>query len=223
MKLLAQANLERFRLIGKCSRLQKAATACVPHALPGLAGLLALALALASEWLLPAPGTTNGIAPGALPSVATGMPAAPVAQWGATALARPLFAPARRPGTAPGYTSGGLPRLSAIIVTGNSRVAIFSTKGQKPQLLGVGSEINGDKLLRVNADAVELQSPDGPLLVHPQFSTPAAGTASSMASPAPQAPAATPQGPTPGFTTTLKPLPPATPSSNPALYLEQNF
>ncbi len=203
------------------SRLHKAVTACAPHTLPVLAGFLALALA--TEWLLPAPGTTNGIAPRALSSVTTGTPAAPVAQWGATALARPLFVPDRRPSTAPGNASGGLPRLSAIIVTGDSGVAIFSTEGQKPQLVGVGGEINGDKLLRVSADAVELQSPDGPLLVHPQFSTPAAGTANSMASPAPQAPAATPQGPTPGFTTTLKPLPPATPSSNPALYLEQNF
>jgi general secretion pathway protein N len=136
---------------------------------PALTALLA-ALLLA-ELALPLPG----IAPQHLPSptVNPNIPQtdAAVSQWSETALARPLFASSRRPADQ-GSSDDGLPRLSAIIVTNGTRSAIFSTDGQKPQILGEGGTVGGYRVRAILPDQVQLDGPSGPLTLRPQFITP---------------------------------------------------
>jgi hypothetical protein len=137
------------------------------YALPGLAGLLAVVL-LAE--LLAGPEDRGPERPGHLPSTrggtATHEPL--VERWAATALARPLFAADRRP-EQDGQASTSLARLSAIIIAGGSRRAIFVTDGQKPRVVPEGGEIGGYKLLHITSDSVELGGPAGMLSLHPQF------------------------------------------------------
>jgi hypothetical protein len=188
-----------------------------PYALPGLAG--ALALVLVVEWIAPAPGDAGSTPPPALPAATAQVVDVAVSQWGSDVLARPLFNPSRRPDASAGGDDGGLPRLSAIIVTGHEGTAIFAADGQKPQSVGVGGEIDGDKLLRVDPDEVELLSPSGPLILRPQFAPPGSGSGAAANASATPAPA---PGTAPSFDP-MAPLPPATPASNPTLYIEQNF
>lgn len=185
-----------------------------PYALPGVAGLLAIILA--TEFFVGAPGTANNTPSPPLPATAQAENDE-VSQWSTDALARPLFSATRRPDAASGGDNSGLPRLSAIIIIGKNSVAVFSADGQKPQPVAVGGEIDGNKMLRIDSDQVELLGPSGPLILHPQF-PPSAGTAAGSAPP--------PPAPSPNLTTgfnPMAPLPRATPTSNPALYIEQNF
>lgn len=136
-------------------------------ALPTLAALLAVVLL--AELALPLPG----IAPQRLPPPALATSTtddAAMGQWSATVLARPLFDPSRRP-TDQGGSDDGLPRLSAIIVTGGTRSAIFSADGQKPQIVGENGSIGGYKVRSILPDKVQLDGPSGPLTLRPQFIT----------------------------------------------------
>ncbi|HYP62714.1 MAG TPA: hypothetical protein VEQ16_02435 [Acidocella sp.] len=195
------------------AQIHRALPTYAPYVLPGLAGLLVLILAV--EWIGPGTGDAGSVPPPALPSATAQTANVTVSQWGSDIIARPLFSPSRRSDASAGDDDGGLPRLSAIIVTGHAGTAIFAADGQKPQSIGVGGEIDGDKLLRVDPDEVELLGPSGPLILRPQFAPPGAGAAADASTaPAP--------GPAPAFNP-MTPLPPATPTSNPTLYIEQNF
>ncbi|MBB5372215.1 hypothetical protein [Acidocella aromatica] len=135
---------------------------------PALTALLA-ALLLA-ELALPLPGIVpQRLSPPSTNPVARQTDTA-VSQWSDTALARPLFTPSRRPADQ-GRGDDGLPRLSAIIVTNGTRSAIFSTDGQKPQILGEGGTVGGYRVRAILPDKVELDSSSGPLTLRPQFIT----------------------------------------------------
>lgn len=142
-----------------------------PFVIPGLTAILALVLA--AECLLPGapanPPDTRLAIPAAAPDKAADEI---VGQWGNTILARPLFNPGRRPITAASTnTDTSLPRLSAIIIIGGTRVAIFAADGQKPQVIAAGNSIDGYRLQRVTPDSVDLLGPLGPLTLRPQFIT----------------------------------------------------
>ncbi len=134
-------------------------------ALAALLGMLLLA-----ELALPLPGAAPLPLPSPGVSRAAAQPGAAIGQWSATALARPLFDPSRRPADQ-GGEDGGLPRLSAIIVTDGVRSAIFAADGQKPQIIGEGGSIGGYRVRDILPDAVRLDGPAGPLTLHPQFIT----------------------------------------------------
>ena len=173
------------------------------HALPVLAG--GLLLLLAAEWAWPGPATPDLRAAPAIPAaVADAAADAAIGQWGDTALARPLFSPDRRPAAQVGAdTDGTLPRLSAIIITGGGKSAVFAADGQKPQVVAEGGEIDGYRLQSIGPDSVEMLGPDGTITLRPQFSTPAAAATAPAALPATN--------------------PALNPASNPAIMIEQNF
>ena len=142
---------------------------------PALAAMLALLLML--EWLLPA---TSGSAKAGqhvmpAPSLA-GTLDDDAQQWADVSLARPLFQPDRRPVSTSANTDTSLPRLSAIILMGGTRIAIFSMDGQKPQVLTAGGTINGYRLTRILTDSVELLGPEGTLTLRLQFKSTAPAT-----------------------------------------------
>lgn len=152
-----------------------------PRVMPGIAA--ALALLVAGEWMMPAPGAAPAATIPAIPAaVADNAVDEAVGQWGDTSLARPLFNPDRRPVSAPGANTGtSLPRLSAIIVTSGIRAAIFSADGQKPQVVQTGGIIDGYQLTHIAPGSIELAGPAGTLTLRPQFiatssSPPAAAT-----------------------------------------------
>ncbi len=91
-----------------------------------------------------------------------------VERWAATALARPLFSAGRRP-QQDGTAAAGLARLTAIIVAGGERRAIFAADGQKPTVVPEGAAVGGYKLLHITSDSVELGGASGTLTLHPQF------------------------------------------------------
>jgi len=137
--------------------------------LPLLAGILALLLA--GEWLLPGPAAAPWQQPAAIQgSAAAGASDAEIAQWSSTILARPLLSESRRPVPASGLVvDDTLPRLSAIIVIGNTRHAIFAATGGKPQAVAAGSQIGVYRITSVALDKVDLLGPDGPVTVRLQF------------------------------------------------------
>jgi len=138
-------------------------------ALPLLA--CTLLLLLAAEWLLPGPAALDWQPSPAIPvAVADISTDANIAAWTSTILARPLLSPSRRPAAQPGAAvSDILPRLSAIIVIGGTRHAIFAAAGQKPQLVAQGGEIGVYRIQTVAPDKVDLLGPNGPVTLKPQF------------------------------------------------------
>jgi general secretion pathway protein N len=138
-------------------------------ALPLLA--CTLLLLLAAEWLLPGPAALAWQPHPTIPvAVADTSTDANITAWTSTILARPLLSPSRRPAPQPGTAvSETLPRLSAIIVIGGTRHAIFAASGQKPQLVAQGGEIGVYRIETVAPDKVDLLGPNGPVTLKPQF------------------------------------------------------
>jgi hypothetical protein len=136
---------------------------------PALAA--ALAVLLAAELLLPGPAAPPAReAPGIPAGTTAQIGDDAISQWSAAILARPLFNQNRRPVQVASTASGNvLPRLSAVIVIGNSRRAVFATPGQKPQIIGQGESIGPYTLDAIAPDKVELRGPDGPMTLRPQF------------------------------------------------------
>jgi hypothetical protein len=147
----------------------------------GIFALLALALALfmllAAE-LLPSGPAASAPAALAVPAATPAQAAdAAVGQWATTILARPLFNASRRPvQVAVSDMDVSLPRLSAIIVNGGVRSAVFDDGGPKPLVLTAGGEIGAYRLETIAPDNVNLLGPDGQVTLRPQFTTGAAAT-----------------------------------------------
>jgi hypothetical protein len=91
-----------------------------------------------------------------------------VDQWVSVALARPLFAPTRKP-TASG--EAGLPRLTAIIIASPSDgVAIFQgSRSAKPLPVRRGETVAGWQVMTIGGDTVGLQKGGAQLVIRPEF------------------------------------------------------
>jgi hypothetical protein len=92
--------------------------------------------------------------------------------WAATALARPLFSPDRRPAsgtvaTASG-TTRGLPRLTGTLVGPFGRSAIFAAD-PKPVIVSEGDRINGYTIQSIEPNEVQMIGPEGIQVLHPSF------------------------------------------------------
>jgi len=153
--------------------LSKAMVMKQARGLPGVAA--GLAVLLAAELLLPGQSApTLSAAPTIPAATADNASDALVSGWGDTILARPLFSPSRRPDDQASATaSQTLPRLSAIIVIGATRSAIFAAPGQKPINVSEGGAIDGYRVMSIAPNRVDLLGAGGALALHPQFVTPA--------------------------------------------------
>jgi hypothetical protein len=143
----------------------------------GLAAALALLAAAEALWPAPAP-------PPAVALQIHQAQAAPTTNPFSTRdvtiiLARPLFRPTRRPVAvavaAAAPVDDTLPRLSAIIVTGAGRSALFDGGNGAPTAVSVGGSIGAYQVFAISPDSVGLSGPNGNVQVHPQFT----GTAGS--------------------------------------------
>jgi hypothetical protein len=93
-----------------------------------------------------------------------------VDQWLAVALARPLFAPDRKPVGDPVGAHVGLPRLAGIIAAADEAVAIFQPPGNgKPVVARHGDRIAGWQVTMVATDAVSLQKANDRIVLRPRF------------------------------------------------------
>jgi hypothetical protein len=95
-------------------------------------------------------------------------------EWVATALARPLFSPDRRPprqtvAIAAAPASVEVPRLSGILVTPLGRSAIFAPSGGKPVVATEGSTLDTYVVRSIEPEQVTLMGPNGSLVLHPAF------------------------------------------------------
>ena len=166
------------------------------------AGLAALAIVLASVIWLELRADSRDSPPMKLSSAAsvTAVPAGhatgpspdQVARWAATSLARPLFAPGRRP---PAQAAAAakldapapdLPRIAGTMVTPAGRRAIFAAKGDKPLVVGEGAQVGGFTVQSIKAGQVTLLGPAGVRVLSPTFDPDA---------PVPAAPVQVPQLP----------------------------
>ena len=100
-------------------------------------------------------------------------------KWVATALARPLFSPDRRPSVEAATADSslpGLPRLTAIMVGPFGRSAIFAVDGQKPIVVQEGAKIASYTVKGIDVAQVRVVGPDGARVLYPTFeSAPATG------------------------------------------------
>jgi hypothetical protein len=130
-----------------------------------------LALLLAAEFVLsasPPSAPATLVVPAGTPAPAGG----DIGQWASTILARPLFNASRRPiQQAVTDIDTTLPRLSAIIVSGGVRSAVFDQGGEKPLVLTAGGEIGAYRLESIAPDNVDLLGPGGQITLRPQFAT----------------------------------------------------
>jgi hypothetical protein len=142
------------------------------------AAAAALALMLAAELLLPGGAATSAPAALVVPAATPAQEAdAAIGQWATTILARPLFNASRRPvQVAVSDMDVSLPRLSAIIVNGGVRSAVFDSGGPKPLVLTAGGSIGSYRIETIAPDNVDLLGPDGQVTLRPQFTTGAAAT-----------------------------------------------
>lgn len=91
-------------------------------------------------------------------------------QWMSVALARPLFAPNRKP--APGALAAdpGMPRLTGIIAAPEGTVAIFQpTASTKPVVARAGERVGGWEVTAIVADAVNLRKENNIVVLSPRF------------------------------------------------------
>ncbi|APH57604.1 Hypothetical protein GbCGDNIH6_1763 [Granulibacter bethesdensis] len=97
-------------------------------------------------------------------------------------LARPLFAPRRRP--LPSSETGhiNLPRLTGIITGPGDRKAIFA--GEPHSIaIGAGGSIKGYTVTGIEAGTVTLSGPEGTMTLHPQRAADNADAAISQSTP----------------------------------------
>jgi hypothetical protein len=105
-----------------------------------------------------------------------------VDQWVDVALARPLFAPDRRPVAGSRTAEAGLPRLAGVIVSPSDKVAIFQSAGvTKPVSVRHGETVNGWLVTMIEANSVSLRKAASTLVLRPEFGDLAPGHAAKKA------------------------------------------
>jgi hypothetical protein len=120
----------------------------LPWATAGIAVALAAGLAaetLPAAWAPPQDDLPIAAKPAAGAPVAA---APPIAAWADIALARPLFAPNRRPPASAASPTEALPRLAGTIRFAQTALAIFqpaagAAPGGRPVVLGQGASVSG--------------------------------------------------------------------------------
>jgi hypothetical protein len=116
-------------------------------------------------------------------------------QWVATAVARPLFSRDRRPtpvsaASGGGPAQGGLPRLTGVVIGPFGRTAIFAgPDGARPVAVAEGKTLGAYTVRAIAPGQVTVTGPDGERVVTPVAD---AATRSTLAAPAPPAPAIPP-------------------------------
>ena len=125
------------------------------------------------------------------------VPTPPVAAWSNTALARPLFAPDRRPAPGSAGAHDGLPRLTGTIRSDDDLLAIFATPGVTPGgaaktlVIGRSGSVAGWTVAAIEDGAVTLERGTQSAIVRVSFTN----VATVAAPAAPAAAAAPPPGP----------------------------
>lgn len=148
----------------------------------GIAGLLAVSIALLATLAWELDGVALPARPTAARSLSAPAPATPASvpdhtpEWVATILARPLFNPDRRPAaqvvTARGaHMPDGLPRLSGIMVGPFGRSAIFIPEGRKPLVVNEGGRIDAWTIQAIEVGEVRISGPGGTRTLQPTFLT----------------------------------------------------
>ncbi len=159
------------------------------------------------------------------PTVPTPPPPDRSRDWAATALARPLFAPDRRPVPEPrAAVAGGpggrdLPRLAGVLVAPGGGAAIFAAAGEgaKPLVLRVGDRVSEFEVKAIVAGEVTLTGPEGDRVVRPSFDPRGGGGGAPRPTPPVAAAPAAPAGFVPAAAPGGAPVqrPPAFPLGNP--------
>jgi general secretion pathway protein N len=95
---------------------------------------------------------------------------ATINHWVTVALARPLFAPDRRPIAGTVASDPGMPRLTGIIASSGSAVAIFQPVGEaKPVTARNGERVGGWEVTTIEADSVSLHKDNEIVTLSPRF------------------------------------------------------
>ena len=90
--------------------------------------------------------------------------------WMEEALARPLFAPDRRPAAGSATADPGMPRLTGIIASPDAAVAIFQPAGSPRSVLArSGEHVGGWEVTAIAADAVNLRKQGQVVVLSPRF------------------------------------------------------
>ena len=91
-------------------------------------------------------------------------------QWMTVALARPLFAPDRRPVPGTVAADPGMPRLTGIIASPDGAIAIFQPAGGlKPVVAHRGERVGGWEVRAIAADAVDMRKENEVVVLSPSF------------------------------------------------------
>lgn len=116
-------------------------------------------------------------------------------------LARPLFAETRRPPPAgkpdaapPSAAPATLPRMTAILIDGGQRSAIFAGENGKPIVLSEGGRFGPFTVERIEPQQVTITGPEGKRIVHTRFDPNPAAVAPVLPPGMPAAAGFTPPG-----------------------------
>jgi hypothetical protein len=91
-------------------------------------------------------------------------------QWMKVALARPLFAPDRKPVAGTVAADPGMPRLAGIIESPDAAVAIFQpADGVRPVVARHGEKVGGWEVTSIATGAVNLRRENDVVILSPRF------------------------------------------------------
>jgi hypothetical protein len=108
-----------------------------------------------------------------------------LAQWQTVVLARPLFAPDRRPDA--GTANAGLPRLAGVIASPDDAVAIFQPAGNgRPLVVRDGETVGGWQVTTIADNSVSLRRASDSLVLRPAFGNTSRAGASDAKQPRPR-------------------------------------
>jgi hypothetical protein len=97
-------------------------------------------------------------------------PARAVDTWLAIALARPLFAPDRKPVAGSMAADPAIPRLTGIIVSPDGAAAIFQTASNSKSVVARdGDRVGSWELTALTADGVSLRKENEVIVLRPRF------------------------------------------------------
>jgi hypothetical protein len=129
------------------------------------------------------------VSPGVDPAGQSGVTVLPgrLAVWRDQIVSRPLFSPERRLAKQTTRSVSGLSRLTGIIMTGTSRVAIFAAEsGGNPIIVEEGARVGGYDVRQITDTSVTVSGPDGMTVIRPNFDAAAAIGPKVRSGPKPQ-------------------------------------